>query len=200
MDVLALVLHFKRLAVVALALADIAGHVHVGQEVHLDLDQAVALTGLAAAALDVEAEAARLVAAGACFLGAGEQLANRREDAGIGRRIGARRPPDGALVDIHHLVEQVQPFDGAVGRGRQGGGPIELTRRQWHQGGIDQRRLARARDPGDARQQACRQRQRHILQVVAGGTGQAQHLVRVGRKAVGRHGDLALATQVLPGQ
>src|SRR5690606_39045674 len=35
---------FKRLAVVALALADVAGDIDVGQEVHLDLDDAIALT------------------------------------------------------------------------------------------------------------------------------------------------------------
>ena len=62
-DRLALELHLQRLAVVALALADVAGDVDVGQEVHLDLDDAVALAGLAAAALDVEGEAPRLVAA-----------------------------------------------------------------------------------------------------------------------------------------
>ena len=55
---LPLVADLQRLAVVALALADVAGDVDVGQEVHLDLDDAVALAGLAAAALDVEAEAA----------------------------------------------------------------------------------------------------------------------------------------------
>jgi hypothetical protein len=47
---LALPLHFQRLAVVALAVADVAGHVDVGQKVHLHLDHAVALAGLAAAA------------------------------------------------------------------------------------------------------------------------------------------------------
>ena len=56
--------HVQRLAVVALALADVAGDVDVGQKVHLDLDDAVALAGLAAAAFDVEREAAGLVAAG----------------------------------------------------------------------------------------------------------------------------------------
>ncbi len=62
-DGFALEQHFQRFAVVALALADVAGDVDVGQEVHLDLDDAVALAGLAAAALDVEGEAAGLVAA-----------------------------------------------------------------------------------------------------------------------------------------
>jgi hypothetical protein len=57
-DRLALEQHLQRLAVVALALAHLAGDVDVGQEVHLDLDDAVALAGLAAAALDVEGEAA----------------------------------------------------------------------------------------------------------------------------------------------
>jgi hypothetical protein len=56
-DRLALEQHFESFAVVALALADVAGDVDVGQEVHLDLDDAVALAGLAAAALDVEREA-----------------------------------------------------------------------------------------------------------------------------------------------
>ncbi len=45
-DILALVADLQRFPVVALALADVAGHVDVGQEVHLDLDDAVALARL----------------------------------------------------------------------------------------------------------------------------------------------------------
>src|SRR3546814_4717199 len=48
------------LAVVALALADVALHVDVGQEVHLDLDDAVALAGLAAPALRSEEHTSEL--------------------------------------------------------------------------------------------------------------------------------------------
>ncbi len=99
-DVLALPQHFQRLAVVALALADVAGHVDVRQEVHLDLDHAVALAGLAAAALDVEAEAPRLVAARARLGGAGEQFADRREQPGVGGRVGARACGRSALWSI----------------------------------------------------------------------------------------------------
>src|SRR5690606_6108351 len=51
------------LRVVAPAAADLAGDVDVGEEVHLHLDDAGARAGLAAAALDVEAEAAGLVSA-----------------------------------------------------------------------------------------------------------------------------------------
>ena len=44
------------LAVVSRALADLAGDVDVGQEVHLDLDRPVPPAGLASASLDVEGD------------------------------------------------------------------------------------------------------------------------------------------------
>ena len=53
-DGLVLEPHFQRLAVIALPLTDVALDVDVGEKVHLDLDQTVALAGLAAPALDVE--------------------------------------------------------------------------------------------------------------------------------------------------
>ena len=115
-DVAALVLDLQRLAVVALAVADVARHVDVGQEVHLDLDHAVALAGLAAAALDVEGEASRAVAALARLRHAGEQLADRREQPGVGGRVGARRAADRALVDVDHLVEELEALDLVVRR------------------------------------------------------------------------------------
>ena len=60
---LALVADVEGFAVVALALADVAVDEDVRQKVHFHLDDAVAGTGLATAALDVEAEAARRIAA-----------------------------------------------------------------------------------------------------------------------------------------
>ena len=45
-DILALVMHAQGLAVVTLALADITGHINIGQEVHLDSDQPIALASL----------------------------------------------------------------------------------------------------------------------------------------------------------
>src|SRR3546814_13156368 len=51
-DGLALERHLQRLAVVALAVAHVAGDVDIRQEAHLDLQHAVALTGLAPPALD----------------------------------------------------------------------------------------------------------------------------------------------------
>ena len=62
-DGLALVMHFERLAVVARALAYLARDVDVREELHLDLEDAVAAARLTAPALDVEAEPPRLVSA-----------------------------------------------------------------------------------------------------------------------------------------
>ncbi len=61
-DGLALEVDLECLPVVPRPAADLARHVDVRQEVHLDLEGAVALAVLAAAALDVEGEATRLVA------------------------------------------------------------------------------------------------------------------------------------------
>jgi hypothetical protein len=82
--------------------------------VHLDLDDAVALAGLAAAALDVEREAARLVAARLGLRQAGEPVADRREGAGVGRRVRARRAADRRLVDVDDLVEMFEALDAVV--------------------------------------------------------------------------------------
>ena len=104
-DGVALVVDRERFAVVAAAAADFAGDVHVGQEVHFDAAQAVALAGFAAPALDVEAEASGLVAALAGFGQHGEEVADGGEDAGVGGGIGARRAADGRLVDLDDLVD-----------------------------------------------------------------------------------------------
>src|SRR5262249_24047041 len=142
---------FQRLAVVALALADVAGDVDVGQEVHLDPDYAVALAGLAAAALDVEREAARLVAAGARFRQAREPFADRRERAGISRRVGPRRAADRRLGDVDDLVEMFDALD-AVIRGRGLTGIVEPPRQRLVEG-VDQQRgfatAGKARDAGE---------------------------------------------------
>jgi hypothetical protein len=113
-DRLALEAHLERLAVVAAPVALLAGHVDVGQEVHLDLDLAVAAADLAAAALDVEREAARLVAARARLGGLREEVADHVEQAGVGGRVRARRAADRRLVDGDDLVELLDPLDLAV--------------------------------------------------------------------------------------
>src|SRR3546814_1424506 len=104
---MAIELDLERLAIVALALADIALDVDVGEEVHLDLDQAVAGARFAAAALDVEREAAGLVAARLAFGQPREPIADLGEGAGISRRVRARGAADRRLIDVDHLVEKI---------------------------------------------------------------------------------------------
>ena len=88
-DRLALEADLQRLAVEAVPLAHRAGDPHVGQEVHLQLVRAVALAGLAAAAADVEAEAARLVAAGLRLGQLRVELADLVEDLDVGGRVAS---------------------------------------------------------------------------------------------------------------
>src|SRR5690606_27974358 len=90
-DGLVLELYFQRFAVVAVPVAGVAFHIDIRQEMHLDLDDAVALTGFAAPAFYIEGEAARLVAARAALRQFGEPVADECEGTRIGRRVGTRR-------------------------------------------------------------------------------------------------------------
>ena len=85
-DRVALELHLQGFAIVAAAAADVASDVDVRQEIHFDALQPVALAGFAAAALHVEAEASRFVAALARFRQHGVEIANQREQAGVSGR------------------------------------------------------------------------------------------------------------------
>ena len=109
-DVLALVADLQRLAVEARALALLARHPHVGQEVHLDALLAVPLARLAAPALDVEAEPPDAVAAH-LGLRRGRRTPARisSNTPDVGRRVRARRAPDGILRDVDDLVQVLQP-------------------------------------------------------------------------------------------
>ena len=147
-------------------MALLAGDVDVGQEVHLDLDLAVAVADLAAAALDVEAEAARLVAARPRLLGLGEELADVVEDAGVGGRVGARRAADRRLVDVDDLVDLARGRRSpswAPGRSLR---PVQAVGDRAVEDLVDEGRLARAGDAGDAAEDAERDRDVDVLEVV----------------------------------
>ena len=165
-DVLTLVLHFQRFAVVAHAVAHVTRHVHVGQKVHLHFDHAVALAGLAAPPGHVEAEAPGAIAALACRRHFGHQFADVGEQSGVGGGVAARRAANGRLVDVDDLVKVLQPFDFFVG-----GGfivcPVNLVCRCGVQRVVDQRGFARAGYAGHTGQQAHGEFDVHVFQVVA---------------------------------
>src|SRR6476620_5169471 len=113
-DAIALIVHLEGFPVVPRAVADLARHVHIGQEVHLDLDGAVAGARLAAAALDVEREPARLIPTHLGLGGGGEQRADLVEHTGIRGGVRSWRATDRRLVDADQLVDLVQPRDAGV--------------------------------------------------------------------------------------
>ncbi len=168
-DVLALVVHLEGFAVVAGAVAHLARHVHVGQEVHLDLEGAVAGARLAAAALDVEREPALLVAAHLRLGGLREQGADLVEHTGVGRRVRPRGgSADRRLVDLDQLVELVETVDAGV-PARHLAGAVELVRHHGREDVVDQRGLAGPGHAGDAGEHTERERHVDAAQIVLAG-------------------------------
>ncbi len=135
---------FERLAVVAAAAARVAGDEDVRQKVHLDAEDAVALASLAAAAFHVEREAPRLVAARARVGQARVELAEEREDAGVRRRVRARRAADRRLVDRDDLVDVLEALD-AVALADRRRRVVELRARGGEERVDDEARFAATR-------------------------------------------------------
>ena len=196
-DGLALVVDLERLAVVAIPLADLAWHVHIGQEVHLDPDRAVTRACLAATALDVEREPSLLVTADLRLRGVGEELADVVEHPGVRRGVAPGGAADRALVDMHDLVEVLEAVDAPMATGHDAR-PVDLTGEDVEQDVVDEGRLARAAHPGHGHEAAERDRHRHITQVVLAGGVHGERPV-LSRAADRGHRDAARAREVLPG-
>src|SRR5690606_24835407 len=121
------------------------------------------------------------------------------EQAGVSGRIRTRRAADRRLIDFDDLVEQLQALD-VPERRRLLVGAIQFGRRLPVQGVVDQGRLARTGNAGDAGQQAGGDLDVDAFQVVAAGAEDAQHALAVRRAALFRHLDASLAGQVLASQ
>ena len=91
----AFIAYLQGLTVVTLAVTGLARHLDIGQEVHLDGFVAIAATGLTAASLHIEGEAAWLVASDLGFRQIDEQRTDVGEDACVGGWIRARCASDG---------------------------------------------------------------------------------------------------------
>ena len=112
---LAFVAHLQCLAVVAFAVTHLTGYIDVGHEVHLYRLVAVAAASLAAAALDIEREASRLVATDLSLRQFHKQIADVAKYSRVGGWIGAWRTADRTLVDVDNLVDVVNAVDAVVG-------------------------------------------------------------------------------------
>ena len=197
-DVFAFVLDFEGFAVVAFAVADFAGDVHVGQEVHFDFNHAVALAGFAAAAFDVEGESADVVAAFAREGDTGEEFADGGEQAGIGGGVGARGAADGGLVDVDDFVEVFEAVDVVV----WGGfflGAVEFAGGDFGEGVVNQGGFAAAGYAGDAGNQTERQFEGNVFEVVAARSFEDEHPLGIDGRAFRRHGIGFFAAEVLSG-
>src|SRR5690606_11526116 len=103
--------HAERLGIEARAAAGLAGDLHVGQEGHLDLLDALALALGAAPAGGVEREADRRPAAHARLGGVGEEAPDVVPEADVGGWAGARRLADRRLVDLEHALDRLRAGD-----------------------------------------------------------------------------------------
>ena len=132
---------------------------------HLDFDQPAAFAIFAAAAFHIETEPARVVTAHPRRRQLAEQIADRREGAGVGDRIGARRPADGALVDHDRLVELFETAHRPI-RSRLVFRIVKMPEKRAPQNIIDQSRFPAAGNAGHTGETAERKRDVDILQIV----------------------------------
>src|SRR3569623_2136630 len=166
---------------------------------HLHFQHAVAFAGLAAAAFDVEAEAAGAVPARARILRTGDQYAARREPSGVGGRFGARRAAVRALIDVDDLVELLEADDVLARRGFLAAA-VDGDRGVAVERIVQQRRLARARHAGDAGHEAEGNVDVDAFEIVAAGAADQQLAFGVVGCALPGHGDGELAGEIFAGE
>src|ERR1700722_7150815 len=106
-DILAFEQDTQGLWIEAFAAADIAEHLHVGQETHFDALHALTLASFAAAACGIEGKAARGEATHARLGCIRIEAANGIPESDISRGAGARRFADGGLIDLEHPADRL---------------------------------------------------------------------------------------------
>ena len=89
---LSFVFYFQRLPIVPFALADLARHIDIRKEMHLDLQDSIAGACLTPSAFYIKAETALLVTTRLCIRSRRKQITDLIEHTGVGRRIRTRRP------------------------------------------------------------------------------------------------------------
>ena len=107
-------LHFQDVRPEAPAVAVRTAQVHVAQELHLEVLEAVPRAGGASSVRVVEAEPSGGIAAFPGERLGREELADRVEGADVARRDGAAGLADRGLVHQHHVRERFHPIDPVV--------------------------------------------------------------------------------------
>ena len=86
-------------------MTDFTRNVNIRQEVHFNLDDAVAFTILAASAFNIEAEPSLFIPPQLGFVGFRKQTANVIKNTGIRCRITPRCTPNRTLVNVDELFD-----------------------------------------------------------------------------------------------
>src|SRR6266852_3352518 len=159
---------------------------------------AAAAAGFAAAAFYVEAEASGTVAALARFGEHGEKLANGRENAGVGGRVGARGAADGSLVDLDDFVDLIGADDFAVRAGRLLGA-IEFLGEGAIENVVDEGGFAGAGNAGDDGEKSEGQGDVDIFEIV-GASAENLDGFAVGAAALFGDGDMGGAAEIASGE
>ncbi|OPZ03672.1 MAG: hypothetical protein BWZ09_02302 [Alphaproteobacteria bacterium ADurb.BinA305] len=166
-------LQFKHFRPITLAVAVRAAQPHVGQELHLDVLEARAGAGRAAAVAGVEAEGAGGIAALLRLRQGGEEGTDRVPGADVAHRVGARALADRRLVHHDHAAQVIHILETIEDPRRFRRFPEMLGQRR-EQHVLDQRRFSRAGHAGQAGQAPQRETDREIAQVVLARADQLQ--------------------------
>ena len=197
-DVLVPIGNVERVLIVARALAGGTGHLHVGHQVQLGGDRALATALLAAASLDIEAKARGRIAALLGLGRRGEEAADVVVETDVRGRVGAGRAADGGLVDVDHIAYVLDPVE-AVVRTRQHAAVVEDGVELLVENVVDERALARARGSTDADEDPQGDFDIEVVEVVGAGTADMQ-VAAVERAALNRHVNALAAGEKLAGQ
>ena len=108
--------------------------------------------------------------------------------------IRARRAADGRLIDLDDFVDLRGAFDFAERAGAFHRA-VQRLRQRAVENVVHQRGFSRAGNAGHDGEQAERQFEIHVFEIVRFAAEHANHLA-VGRAALGRHGNLQIAAQV----
>src|SRR5262245_36689462 len=98
----------------ACALTLRAGDKNIREKLHLHLLETAALAGFTAPTGGVEGERAGAKTPRLGVWGGGKQASDVVIGFNVGHRIGARRAPNGRLIDHNYLVDQVPALDGTA--------------------------------------------------------------------------------------
>ena len=104
-DILSLVANLQSFPVITLSVTNLAGHIDIRQEMHLNLYNTVSGAGFTSSSLHIEGKPPLGIASFLGILGAGEEVTNQVKDACIGCRVGARGSSDRALVNVYDLIQ-----------------------------------------------------------------------------------------------